>query len=38
MQETDAISQCIVRIPLYYDMDAEDIDRVIKEINGFYGQ
>ena len=38
MQETDAISQRIVRMPLYYDMDAEDIDRVIKEVNGFYGQ
>ena len=37
MKETDEINQRIIRLPLYYDMDEEDISRVVNEVNAFYG-
>jgi dTDP-4-amino-4,6-dideoxygalactose transaminase len=38
MTETDEMSQRIVRMPLYYDMEEADVGRVIKEVKIFYGQ
>lgn len=36
MKVTDDISQRLLRLPLYYEMKTNDVDRVIEAINQFY--
>jgi dTDP-4-amino-4,6-dideoxygalactose transaminase len=36
MQVTDAVSDCLLRLPLYYEMTDEEVERVAKGINEFY--
>ncbi len=38
MAVTDAVSDRLLRLPLYYEMSDDDMDRVIAAVAGFYGQ
>lgn len=36
MEVTDWASECLLRLPLYYEMSIEDVDRVVDAVAGFY--
>ena len=36
MAATDKVSDCLIRLPLYYEMTDEDVDRVAEAIQSFY--
>lgn len=38
MQVTDRVSDCLLRLPLYFEMTTEDVDRVSAAIAEFFGQ
>jgi dTDP-4-amino-4,6-dideoxygalactose transaminase len=38
MSITDDISSRLLRLPLYYEMRDEDVDRVIEAVREFYGE
>lgn len=37
LTHTQQISDCLVRLPLYNDMQEQDIDRVVRAVHKFYG-
>ncbi len=38
LKVTEAVSDCLLRLPLYYEMTPEDVQRVIDAIDDFYHQ
>jgi dTDP-4-amino-4,6-dideoxygalactose transaminase len=38
LKVTEAVSDCLLRLPLYYEMMPEDVQRVISAIEDFYRQ
>jgi dTDP-4-amino-4,6-dideoxygalactose transaminase len=36
MAVTDRVSDCLLRLPLYYEMGEQDVERVVEAVEGFY--